>query len=118
MKWIALLANVALGVLSSVFIKMSIIPPEAPPHFADSTRFSDGKLFWLGFFFYAISFFTYIMVVAHFSVRIAQTVVTSAIIIIATCLSSLIWDEPFYWTTAIGIMFVMIGITLISFHTI
>ncbi|WP_245262857.1 hypothetical protein [Candidatus Liberibacter asiaticus] len=58
------------------------------------------------------------MVVAHFSVRIAQTVVTSAIIIIATCLSSLIWDEPFYWTTAIGIMFVMIGITLISFHTI
>ncbi|MFV0255838.1 hypothetical protein [Candidatus Liberibacter solanacearum] len=117
MKWIVLLANIIFSILSCVFIKISTTSQGENTALTDPMRLSNDKFFWLGFFFYAASFFFYIIVVSQFSLQVAQTLVTSSIIIIVTCFSSLIWNKPFYWTTGIGILLITLGITLISFDT-
>ncbi|AKK19867.1 hypothetical protein HUT03_01125 [Candidatus Liberibacter africanus] len=115
MKWCFLLINIVFSILSSVLVKISTISQTGDINTDHSVRFANNKFFWLGFFFYATSFFSYIMVVAQFPLQIAQTIVTAAIIIIITFISSFVWHEPFDWKTGMGIILITIGIALISF---
>ncbi|MEG8099380.1 hypothetical protein [Candidatus Liberibacter brunswickensis] len=116
MKWFLLLINIVLSILSSIFVKISTTSQAGNGRLYDSIYFANNMFFWIGFLLYAASFFFYIMVIVHFPLQIAQTIVTSAIIITITCVSSLVWHEPFYWTTGVGILLITIGITLISFY--
>ncbi|MBL0849210.1 MAG: hypothetical protein EU981_03945 [Candidatus Liberibacter ctenarytainae] len=119
MKWIVLLSNILVSVLAFIFVKMSTIPQEtiqAPPNLSD--HLSHRLFYWIGFLCYSSSFFFYAIVVKQFPLQIAQTCVTCSIIMIITLLSSLFWKEPFYFTTGIGMIFITIGITLLSWDTI
>jgi small multidrug resistance pump len=70
--------------------------------------------FWLGLGFYGVAFLLYAETLARLPLNVAHPVLTAgAVATVAVC-SAVIFREPFYWTTAAGIVLVIGGVALIT----
>ncbi|MBY7649544.1 MAG: hypothetical protein C4617_03450 [Candidatus Liberibacter europaeus] len=116
MKWIFLYLNITISVMSFVFVKISVTRQEVVFNLLNTIHIPHNIFYWLGFICYSSTFFVYAFLIAQFPLQIAQTIVTCSIIVIITLISSLFWQEPFYWTTTVGIGLITAGMTLLSFN--
>jgi len=72
----------------------------------------------LGIILYGSAFFLYTVVLTQLPLNIAHPILTSGVIVIVALCSILIFREPFYWTTGIGMIFIIIGVIMITLRVL
>jgi len=118
MKWLILIAGIAANASASVLVKMAMLPPRQFPSLRDPHGALGNWPFWLGLGLYGATFLFYAAALSRFPLNVAHPVLTSGAVASVALLSMLIFHEPFYWTTAIGMVLVIAGVALITFRVI
>lgn len=118
MKWLILLLGIASNAFASVLVKIAMTPPHKFPSLSDPMAALRNWPFWLGLGLYGAAFLLYAAALARLPINVAQPVLTSGAIAAVAILSVLIFREPFPWTTAVGIVLVVMGVMLISARVI
>lgn len=114
MKWLILVLGIASNSSASVLIKMAMVPPRKFPSLNDPLAALHNWPFWLGLALYGMAFMLYALSLAYLPLNVAHPVLTSGAVACVALLSFMIFREPFYWTTAAGIMLVIAGVVLIT----
>jgi multidrug transporter EmrE-like cation transporter len=66
---------------------------------------------------YGAAFLLYAAALSRLPLNVAHPVLTSGAVAAVALLSVLLFKEPFYWTTGLGIFFVIAGVVLITTRT-
>ena len=114
MKWLILILGIAANASASVLVKMSTIAPRKFPSLTDPMAALTNWPFWLGLFLYAGAFLLYAATLERLPLNIAHPVMTSGALAAIVLCSSLIFREPFYWTTGAGILLVIAGVGVLT----
>jgi multidrug transporter EmrE-like cation transporter len=115
MKWLILIIGIASNASASVLVKMAMLPPRKFPSLDDSIKSVLGNWpFWLGLGLYGLAFILYAAALSRLPLNVAHPVLTSGAVATVAMCSVLIFREPFYWTTAAGIVLVIAGVALIT----
>jgi small multidrug resistance pump len=114
MKWLILILGVSTNAFASVLIKIAVSEPRKFPSLSDPIAALVNWPFWLGLFFYGLAFLLYTAALAKFPLNLAHPILTTGSVALVALLSVIIFKEQFYWTTALGIVLVILGVILIS----
>lgn len=114
MKWLILILGILSNASASVLIKMAMTPPRAFPSFSEPMAALMNWPFWSGLTLYGMAFLLYAAALAYLPLNVAHPILTSGAIACVALFSVIIFREPFYWTTAAGIMLVIAGVALIT----
>ena len=114
MKWLILIIGIAVNASASVLVKMAMMPPRKFPSISAPWAALSNWPFWLGLGLYGAAFLLYAAALARLPLNVAHPVLTSGAVAAVALLSVLIFKEPFYWTTGVGILMVIAGVALIT----
>ena len=114
MKWLILLIGIAANTSASVLVKMAMLPPRKFPSLSDPMSALGNWPFWLGLGLYGAAFLLYAAALARLPLNVAHPVLTSGAVAAVALMSVLVFKEPFYWTTGLGILLVIAGVVLIT----
>lgn len=114
MKWMILLLGILVNALASVLIKVAMMPPRKFPSFSDPWNSLLNWPFWLGLGLYGCAFLLYSAALARLPLNVAHPILTSGAIAVVAILSAFLFKEIFHLTTIVGIIFVLIGVFLIT----
>ena len=114
MKWLILVLGIASNATASVMVKMAMIAPRKFPSPKDPLAALSNWPFWLGLLLYGGAFLLYAAALARLPLNVAHPVLTSGAVATVAMFSIVIFKEPFYWTTALGILLVILGVALIT----
>lgn len=116
MKWLILIMGIAANASASVLVKMAMTPPREFPTLGNLNAALHNWPFWLGLGLYGVAFLLYAAALVRLPLNVAHPVLTTGAIAAVSLLSVIIFKEQFYWTTGLGIFFVVVGVVLISFR--
>lgn len=114
MKWIILLIGIIANTSASVLIKMAMMPPRKLPSLSEPLIGFANWPFWLGLGLYGIAFLLYAAALARFPLNVAHPILTTGAVASVALCSVVIFKEPFHWTIAVGVAFVIAGVLLIT----
>lgn len=114
MKWFILIFGLVANAFASILVKMAMLPPRKFPSLVDPMAAVGNWPFWLGLVMYGITFLLYAASLAKLPLNVVHPVLTSGSIVIVSIFSLLILHESFHWTTGVGILFVVVGVGLIT----
>jgi small multidrug resistance pump len=114
LKWLILLFGIAANASASVLVKIAMTAPRHFPRLSEPLAALANWPFWLGLGLYGAAFLLYAAALARLPLNVAQPVLTSGAVAMVAFLSVLVFDEPFHWTTAAGIVLVIAGVALIT----
>lgn len=114
MKWLILILGIAANASASILVKMAMMPPRQFPSLSNPAAAMSNWPFWLGLTLYGAAFLLYAFALTRLPLNVAHPVLTSGAIAAVALLSLLIFKEQFYWTTGVGILLVIAGVTMIS----
>ena len=114
MKWLILILGIAANASASVLVKMAMMPPRQFPSPHDPWGALSNWPFWLGLGLYGAAFLLYAAALSRLPLNVAHPVLTSGAVAAVALLSILLFKEPFYWTTGLGILLVVAGVVLIT----
>ena len=63
---------------------------------------------------YGTGFFLYAAALVSLRLNVAYPLLVSGSVVGVAVMALLVFSEPFYWTTVVGIVLVMAGVTLIA----
>jgi small multidrug resistance pump len=114
MNWLILLLGIAANAAASVLIKVAVTPPR---HFPPLDRPWEAWTNWplvLGLALYGAAFVLYAAALARLPLNVAHPILTSGAVASVALLSFVVFREAFPWTTIAGLVFVLIGVSLIG----
>lgn len=114
MKWFILILGIILNASASVLIKIAMTYPRKFPSLSDPLMIFTNWPFWFGLFLYGGAFLFYAAALARFPLNVAHPVLTAGAIASVALYSMMVLKEPFYWTTGVGILLVIVGVSLIT----
>ena len=114
MKWLILLVGIAANASASVLVKLAMMPPRQFPSLRDPWGSLRNWPFLLGLVLYGAAFLLYAAALSRLPLNVAHPVLTAGAVATVALFSVIVFHEPFYWTTAIGIVLVIAGVTLIT----
>ena len=116
MKWFILISGIASNACASVLIKLAMLAPRKFPSLQDPTAALTNWPFWLGLAMYGGAFLLYAAALSRLPLNIAHPVLTSGAIATVALSSVLVFQEPFQWTTGVGIGLIIAGVALLTMH--
>lgn len=114
MKWFILLLGIFVNASASVLIKIAMMPPRKFPSISEPIAAFSNWPFWLGLGLYGSAFLLYAAALSRLPLNVAHPVLTCGAVAAVAIFSTVIFHEPLHWTTLIGILFVILGVILIS----
>jgi multidrug transporter EmrE-like cation transporter len=114
MKWLILLVGIMANASASVLVKIAMMPPRKFPSLSDPMAALSNWPFWLGLGLYGGAFLLYAAALARLPLNIAHPILTSGAVATVALFSIFLFREPFHWTTIVGILLVVSGVTLIT----
>ena len=114
MHWLILVLGIFSNAFASVLIKLAITEPRRLPSLTEPMAALANWPFWLGLFLYGGTFLLYTAALAKFPLNVAHPVLTTGAVAMVAILSNLMFREPIYWTTGLGIILVIFGVALIT----
>ena len=114
MKWLILAVGIFSNASASVLVKMAMLPPRAFPSLKDPLGALSNWPFWLGLALYGAAFLLYAAALARLPLNVAHPVLTAGAIATVALSSVVIFREPFYWTTFVGITLIILGVALVT----
>jgi multidrug transporter EmrE-like cation transporter len=109
-----LILGIAANASASVLVKLAMLPPRKFPSLSDPLSALGNWPFWLGLGLYGTAFLLYAAALARLPLNVAHPILTSGAVATVALLSVLIFGEPVYWTTGVGILLVIAGVLLIT----
>ena len=103
MKWIILIVGIASNAAASVLIKMAMMPPRKFPSLAEPLEALSNWPFWLGLGLYGGAFLLYAAALSRLPLNVAHPILTAGAVAAVALSSVIIFQEPFPWTTGLGI---------------
>lgn len=113
-KWIILLLGIFSNASASVLVKLAMLPPRKFPSLSDPMGALLNWPFWLGLVLYGAAFLLYAVSLSKLPLNVAHPILTAGAIALVALFSAVIFREPFHWTTIAGIMFILVGVGLIT----
>ena len=110
--------GIAANTTASFFIKLSVTAPRSLPSFTSNWSAILNWPLWAGLIFYGATFLLYTIALTRLPLNVVHPVMTSGAIAAVALISVLVFEERLYWTTALGISFVMVGVALITIRKI
>lgn len=114
MKWVILIVGIVSNASASVFVKMAMMPPRKFPSSSDPMAALSNWPFLLGLVFYGFAFVLYSAALSRLPLNVAHPLLTAGAVVAVSVCSYVIFDEPVYWTTIMGILLVTAGVVLIT----
>lgn len=114
MKWLILILGIVANTSDSVLVKLAMSPTYKLPTLSDPMRVFSNWPLLLGVVLYGATLFFYAAALARFPLNVAHPVLTSGAVAAVAVFSVLIFREPFYWTTGVGILLIIAGVVLIT----
>jgi multidrug transporter EmrE-like cation transporter len=114
MKWLILLVGIMANASASVLVKIAMMPPRKFPSLSDPMAALSNWPFWLGLGLYGGAFLLYAAALARLPLNVAHPILTSGAVATVALFSIFLFREPFHWTTIVGILLVVSGVTLIT----
>lgn len=114
MNWLILALGIFANASASVLIKMAMLPPRKFPSIAEPLEALSNWPFWLGLGLYGGAFLLYAAALARLPLNVAHPVLTSGAVATVALFSVFLFGEPFHWTTGLGVLFVIVGVILIT----
>lgn len=114
MKWLILLLGIAANASASVLVKLAIMAPRNFPSLKEPMAALSNWPFWLGLGLYGAAFLLYAAALTRLPLNVAHPILTAGAVASVAMCSVFIFREPFYWTTATGIVLVIAGVALIA----
>ncbi|WP_312430858.1 EamA family transporter [Achromobacter sp.] len=114
MKWVILFLGILSNASASVLVKLAMMPPRKFPSIGNPIAALTNWPFWLGLGLYGTAFLLYAAALARLPLNVAHPVLTAGAVATVAMSSILIFREPFYWTTAVGIVLVIAGVCMIT----
>lgn len=114
MKWIILILGIVCNASASVLVKMSMLPPRKFPSLEEPIIALSNWPFWAGLGLYGAAFLLYAAALARLPLNLTHPVMTAGAVATVSLCSIVIFREPFYWTTAAGILLVIAGVALLT----
>lgn len=114
MKWIILVLGVLANASASILIKISMTPPRKFPSFSDPLATLSNWPFWVGLILYGAAFLLYAASLARLPLNIAHPILTSGAVAAVSLSSIIILNEPFRWSTGLGVLLIITGVVLIT----
>lgn len=118
MQWVILILGILSNASASVLVKLAMSPPRSFPKFQtilkDPLTVVQNWPFWLGLFLYGLAFLLYAAALARLPLNVAHPVLTAGAIATVAIFSALLFKEPFYWTTILGLCLIIAGVTLVT----
>jgi small multidrug resistance pump len=114
MKWLILLLGVLSNASASILVKFAMQAPRKFPSYADPLAALTNWPFWLGLGCYGAAFMLYAAALARLPLNIAHPILTGGAVAMVALSSALVFEEPFPWTTCLGIILVIAGVAFIT----
>lgn len=114
MKWVIVVLGILSNASASVLIKIALLPPRKLPSLNDIPGTLANWPLWLGVVLYGTTFLLYTAALTRLPLNIAHPVMTTGAVAAVALSSAVVLREPFYWTTAIGIALVVVGVLFLS----
>lgn len=114
MKWFILALGIAANASASILVKLAMMPPRKFPTLSDPASAFTNWPFWLGLGLYGAAFLLYAAALVRLPLNVAHPILTSGAIATVALFSVLIFREPFSWLNGTGILFVIVGVVLIT----
>jgi small multidrug resistance pump len=114
MKWLILLVGILANASASVLVKIAMMPPRKFPSLSDPMAALGNWPFWFGLGLYGGAFLLYAAALARLPLNVAHPILTSGAVATVALFSIFLFREPFHWTTIVGILLVVSGVTLIT----
>jgi multidrug transporter EmrE-like cation transporter len=114
MKWLILLIGIASNSAASVLIKFAVSPPRSFPSMSDPLQALMNWPFWLGLCLYGVAFLLYSAALMYLPLNVAHPILTAGAIAVVALLSVVIFHEKLSLMLVLGLIFVVIGVSLIS----
>ena len=114
MKWLILVAGVLANASASVLIKAAVTAPRSFPTLADPQAALSNWPLWTGLALYGAAFLLYAAALSYLPLNVAHPLLTAGAVATVAVLSWVVFREPFYWSTILGIAFVVVGVALIT----
>lgn len=114
MKWLILILGIASNATASVLVKLAMLPPRKFPSLSDPLGALSNWPFWLGLVLYGVAFLLYAAALARLPLNVAHPVLTAGAVATVALCSFVIFREPFHWSTIMGILLVVAGVSLIT----
>ena len=114
MKWLILVLGIAFNAFASVLVKMAMMPPRKFPSLSEPMAALNNWPFFLGLVLYGGAFLLYAAALARLPLNVAHPILTSGALATVALFSIFLFREPFHWTTAAGILLVIVGVALIT----
>ena len=117
MSWIILILGICANAFASILIKMAVTTPRKFPSFSEPMLALANWPFWLGLILYGAAFLLYSLSLIKLPLSVAHPTMTTGAVTVVVILSIMFLKEQFYWSTAFGIVFIVVGIFFISYRT-
>lgn len=114
MKWLILILGIASNASASGLVKLAMMPPRHFPTLSDPLDALRNWPFWLGLALYGGAFLLYAAALARLPLNVAHPLLTCGAVAAVALMSGLIFREPFYWNTIVGIVLVIAGVALVT----
>jgi multidrug transporter EmrE-like cation transporter len=114
MKWLILIFGVVSNASASLLIKLAMTPPRKFPTLDDPLGALTNWPFWAGLGLYGTAFLLYAAALARLPLNVAHPVLTTGSVAAVALLSVVVFREPFYWTTAAGMILVIAGVAMLT----
>lgn len=114
MKWLIVVFGITCNASASVLIKLAMSDAYKLPSLKHPLAALGNWPLWLGLTLYGGAFLLYAAALARLPLNVAHPILTSGAVALVAVFSLLIFREPFYWNTIVGILLVMAGVALIS----
>ena len=114
MKWLILLLGIAANASASVLVKLAVTPPHRLPSLSDPLGALRNWPLWAGLALFGVAFLLYAVALQRLPLNVAHPILTSGAVATVAAASVLLFREPFYWTTGLGLLLVVLGVGLIT----
>ena len=99
-----------------VLIKVAVSEPRKLPSLLDPMSIIINWPFLLGLIMYVVTLLFYTSALSRFPLNVAHPALTAGAIAVVALLSALFFKEQLYWSTILGIVLIIVGVSLISVH--
>ncbi|MDD4156733.1 MAG: EamA family transporter [Candidatus Cloacimonetes bacterium] len=114
MKWLIIFLGIVSNAFASVLIKVALTEPRKLPSLSEPMLAITNWPFWLGLLLYGSAFLLYVLALSKFPLNVAHPILTTGAVAVVYILSIVLLNEKFYWTKALGVLLVIIGVIFIS----
>lgn len=115
-KWLILLLAILCNAAASALVKVAVSAPRQFPSLGDPVGALRNWPFWAGLSLYGGAFVLYSMSLGRLPLNVAHPISTAGAIAVVACISVVVFREAMPWTTLAGIVLILSGVILITFH--